>query len=108
MSEPYPITPEDIKHAEAVLLGSLLLYPEQGTLVHNILKPEDFSEDRHRLIYEALQAIPSTSALDSIHAVKILLSDQELEHIGGEVYLTLLKQQAESMSMSIENQIYHL
>src|SRR6266566_1434402 len=108
MSVPYPMTLEDIKHAEAVLLGSLLLSPDQGTLVQTVLQPEDFSEDRHRLIYEALQAIPGTSALDSVHAVKILLSDQELEHIGGEVYLTLLKQQAESMSMSIENQIYHL
>ena len=105
MSVPYPITPEDIKHAEAVLLGSLLLYPEQGTLVHTLLQPEDFAEDRHRLIYEALQAIPGTSALDSIHAVKILLSDHELEQIGGEAYLMMLKQQAESMTMSIEDQV---
>ena len=60
MSVPYPITPEDIKQAETVLLGSLLLYPEQGTLVHTVLQPEDFAEDRHRLIYEALQAIPGT------------------------------------------------
>ena len=105
MSVPYPITPEAIKQAEAVLLGSLLLYPEQLTLVHTILKPEDFAEDRHRLIYEALQAIPGTSTLDSIHAVKILLSDQELEYIGGETYLTMLKQQAESKSMSIEDQV---
>jgi replicative DNA helicase len=103
MPVPYPITPEEFKHAESVLLGSLLLYPEQGTLVHTLLKPEDFTEDRHRLIYEALQAIPDTSALDSIHALRILLSDQELEHIGGEAYLTMLKQQSESMSMSVKD-----
>jgi replicative DNA helicase len=108
MSVPYPMTLEDIKHAEAVLLGSLLLYPEQGTLVQTVLQPEDFFEDRHRLIYEALLAIPGTAALESIHAVKILLSDHELEHIGSEAYLTMLKQQAESMSMSIENQVYLL
>src|SRR6266567_3141094 len=105
MSVPYPTTPEDIKHAEAALLGSLLLYPEQGTIVHTLLKPEDFSEDHHRLIYEALQAIPGSSALDSIHAVRILLSDHELEQIGGEAYLMMLKQQAESMTMSIEDQV---
>jgi replicative DNA helicase len=105
MSEPYPITPGEIKHAESVLLGSLLLYPEQGTIVQTLLQPEDFAEDCHRLIYEALQTVPGTSALDSIHAVRILLSDQELEHIGGEAYLTMLKQQAESMTMSIEGQV---
>ena len=87
MSVPYPVTPEEIKHAEAVLLGSLLFYPEQGTLVHTVLQPEDFSEDRHRLIYEALQAIPGSHALESLHAVKILLSDRELEQIGGEAVL---------------------
>ena len=108
MSVPYPMTLEDIKHAEAVLLGSHMLYPEQVTLVHTLLQPEDFSEDRHRLIYEALQAIPGTSALDSIHAVKILLSDHELEQIGGEAYLLMLKQQAESTTMSIDNQVYLL
>jgi replicative DNA helicase len=92
MAAPYPMTPEAIKQAEAVLLGSLLLYPEQGTLVYSLLKPEDFTEDRHRLIYEALQAIPGTSTLDGIHAVKILLSDHEQEQIGGEAYLMMLKQ----------------
>src|SRR2546429_9866653 len=105
MVTPYPTMPEDIKRAEAVLLGSLLLHPEEGTPIQTVLQPEDFSEDRHRLIYEALQTIPGTSALDNIHAVKILLSDHELEHIGGEAYLTMLKQQAESTSMSIEDQV---
>ena len=105
MSIPYPITPEDTKQAETILLGSLLLYPEQGTLVQAVLQPDDFVEDRHQLIYEALQAIPGTSAHDSIHSVKILLSDHELDQIGGEAYLTMLKQQAESKSMSIEDQV---
>jgi len=108
MSEPYPVTPEEIKHAEAVLLGSLLFSPEQGTLVHTVLQPEDFSEDRHRLIYEALQAIPGSHALESIHAVKILLSDRELDQIGGETYFLMLKQQAESTTISIEDQAYLL
>jgi replicative DNA helicase len=105
MPVPYPTTPEDIKHVESVLLGSFLLYPEQEALVHTLLKPEDFTEDRHRLIYEALQTLPGTSALDSIHAVKILLSDQELEQIGGETYLMMLKQQAESTTMYVKDQV---
>jgi hypothetical protein len=68
MSVPYPTTPEDIKQTEAALLGSLLLSPEQSTFVQAHVQPEDFVEDRHRLIYEALQAIPDTAAFDSIHS----------------------------------------
>lgn len=50
MVTPYPMTPEDIKHAEAVLLGSLLLHPAEGTPIQAVLHSEDFSEERHRLI----------------------------------------------------------
>src|SRR5258708_9836952 len=99
MVVPYPTTPEDIKRAEAVLLGSILLQPAKGTSIQAVLQPEDFSEERHRLIYEALQTMLGTSEMDTIHAVRILLSDHELERIGGEVYLTTLKQQAESTTI---------
>ncbi len=88
-----------------MLLGSLLRYPEHVTLVQAVLKPEDFSEESHRLIFEALQAIPGSSALESIHAVKILLSEQEMEQIGGETYLMKLKQEAESMTISVKDHI---
>ncbi len=104
MVAPYPTTPEEIKRAEAVLLGSLLLHPKEGTSVQAVLQPEDFSEERHRLMYEALQTVLGTSELDMVHAVRILLSDHELERIGGEVYLTTLKQQAESTTIPIAAQ----
>lgn len=108
MVVPYPTTPDGIKRAEAVLLGSLLLHPEEGTPVQAILQPEDFSEACHRLIYEALQTVLGSSELDMIHAAKILLSDHELEHMGGEVYLTTLKQQVESTTIPIVDQAYLL
>jgi replicative DNA helicase len=75
------------------------------TLVQAVLTPEDFSEESHRLIYEALQAIPGSSAPESIQAVKILLSDQEMEQIGGETYMMKLKQQVESMTISVKDQV---
>src|SRR6266702_7693377 len=108
MVTPYTMTPEDIKHAEAVLLGSLLLHPAEGTPIQAVLHSEDFSEERHRLIYEALQTVLGTSEMDMIPAVRILLSDHELERIGGEVYLTTLKQQAESTMIPINDQAYLL
>ena len=108
MVAPYPTMPKDIKRAEAVLLGSLLLHPEEGILIQAVLLPEDFSEERHRQIYEAIQTVPGSSELDTVHAVKILLSDHELEHVGGEVYLMTLKQQAESTTIPIADQAYLL
>ncbi len=36
----YPTMPDDIKHAEAVLMGSLLLHPEEGTPVQAIQRQE--------------------------------------------------------------------
>jgi replicative DNA helicase len=73
-----------------------------------MLQPEDFSEECHHLIYEALQTVLGSSELDMVHAVRILLSDHELECIGGEVYLTTLKQQAESTTIPIADQAYLL
>ena len=108
MEVPYPTTPEDIKRAEAELLGSLLLHSTEGTPIKTELQTEDFSDDRHHLIYEALQTVLDTSELDTIHAVMILLTEHELEQMGGETYLTMLKQQAESTTMPIEEQAYLL
>src|SRR6266702_3669452 len=108
MVVPYPTTPEEIKRAEAVLLGSLLLHPTEGTSILVVLQPEDFSEEHHRLIYEALQSVIGASALDPVHAVRILLSDAELEHIGGEAYLAMLKRQAENTTMPLEDQAHLL
>ena len=63
---PYPTTQDEIKRAEAILLGSLLLHPEEGTAVRALLQPEDFCEERHRLIYEALQTVLGTVELDLV------------------------------------------
>jgi replicative DNA helicase len=106
MTVPYPTTTEEIKRAESELLGSLLLHPTEGILT--AIQAEDFTESSHRLIYEALQTVSGTTELDMMHAVMLLLTDDELEHIGGETYLTLLKQLAESTTLSIEEQVNRL
>jgi len=103
---PYPTTPEEIKSAEAELLGSLLLLPTEG--IPTALEAEDFTESTHRLIYEALQTVSGAAELDTVRAVVMLLTVDELEHIGGETYLTTLRQQAESTTMSIEEQVSRL
>jgi replicative DNA helicase len=108
MAAHIPITPEDIQRTEAVLLGSLLLHPDTGNALRDRLQLEDFSEERHRLIYEALLTVLGTPKLDTVEALSLLLMEHELARIGGVAYLSALKQQAESTTMPIEDQAYLL
>src|SRR2546421_7962592 len=103
-----PVTTEDIERAEAILLGSMCLHPEKVTTVRAMLQPEDFFQDHHRLIYETLLTVTGTSELDMVQAMSILLTQDELERVGGVPYLSLLKQQAENMAIPIEEQAYQL
>ncbi len=103
-----PTTPEDIERAEALLLGTILLHPERMAAVRTSLQPEDFSEDRHRLIYEALLIVPDTSELGLMDALGLLLSRDELERVGGLSYLSTLKQQAKDLAVLMEDQTHLL
>src|SRR6266567_25110 len=103
-----PVTREDIERAEALLLGSLLRHPERVTTVQAMLQPEDFSQNRHRLIYETLLTVNGSTERDMVQAMSVLLMQDELEHVGGAPYLSLLKQQAENMAISVEEQAYQL
>lgn len=102
------VTTEDLERAEALLLGSMFHRPEMVTTVQAMLQPEDFSQDRHRLIYETLLTVAGTSERDLVQAMSILLMQDELERIGGVPYLSRLKQQAESTAISLEEQTYQL
>src|SRR5260370_8220239 len=103
-----PIPEENIERTEALLFGSMLLYLERVTSIRAMLQPEDFSEDRHRLIYETLLTVMGTSERDIVQAMSILLTQDELERIGGVPYLSLLKQQAESKAIPVQEQAYQL
>ena len=57
--EKYP--PAD-PEAEAAVLGSILIDPDARALVAEILKPEDFSREDHRCIYQAIIDLGDTPA----------------------------------------------
>ena len=103
-----PVITENLEQAESLLIGSIFLHPERVTTVQAILQPEDFTQERHRLIYETLLSMTGTSELDVVQAMSILLTQDELKCVGGIPYLSLLKQQAESTVMSVEEQAYQL
>jgi replicative DNA helicase len=105
MTEAVPMDPQERRCAEAVLLGSLFLHPEVGVALRDQLRPEDFSEEPHRLIYEALATVLDSPALVTVDAISTLLTADELAGVGGAPYLAFLRQQAESTTIPIEDQV---
>jgi replicative DNA helicase len=99
-----PITTEQVQHAEAALLGSLLLHPEASVTIRSLIQPADFSLDCHRLIFEALLIVAEQHAPDVLLGVRALLTAQELEEIGGLPYLAVLKHDAEGMTTPLAEQ----
>jgi replicative DNA helicase len=105
MARYMPLPGEERQRAEAVLLGKMLLRSQTAGAMRDLLRPEDFSEERHRLIYEALLAVASAPDLAAADAVTTLLTPDELERVGGRLYLTFLQQQAEDDALPIEEQL---
>ena len=108
MAERNSLVPENLERTEAILLGSLLLHPEMGSTVLSMLRPEDFSAQRHRLIYEAVLTAIDASEPDAVNAIVELLTERELQDLGGVPFLTTLKQQADGAEVIIEDQAHRL
>ena len=76
---------------EASLLGSVLIDADAIVKIADLVKPIDFYDDKHRLIYEAcLRLYEQGSPIDIITLSEELKSEGELQHIGGASYLTEL------------------
>src|SRR6266705_2043983 len=105
MTEPVPMDPQERRHAEEVLLGSLFLHPEAGVALWGQLRPEDFSEEPTRLIYKALAPVLDFPELVTVDAIGTLLTTEEFAAVGGVPYLAFLSQQAESTAIPIEDQV---
>ncbi|WP_031514292.1 replicative DNA helicase [Desulfofalx alkaliphila] len=84
------IPPQNID-AEQSVLGAVLLDKEAIYKVMEILKPEDFYRDSHRLIYEAmLDLIENDKPLDLITLCEELRQDGKLDQVGGVSYVATL------------------
>lgn len=84
------IPPQNIE-AEKSLLGSLLLDRDAMIKVADLVKADDFYEERHRTIFQAmLDLYEKQRPLDIITMTSILRDRKELENIGGASYLTEL------------------
>src|SRR3989338_10957058 len=84
------ITPQNIE-AEQSVLGSLLLDKDAIIKIADTITPEDFYEDKHKVIYQAvLRLYDERSSIDVLTVSNKLEEGSSLENIGGISYLAVL------------------
>ncbi len=84
------IPPQNIE-AEKSLLGSMLLDEDAMIKIADILSANDFYEDRHQTIFDAMVSLyEKQRPLDIITVTDILKDRKKLDIVGGVSYLTSL------------------
>lgn len=84
------LPPQNIE-AEASVLGALLLDQEAIIKVVDIVKPEDFYKEVHRVVFESvLELFEERNPCDVVTLANKLEEKDELDKIGGASYLTSL------------------
>lgn len=97
------VPPQAMDMEEAVL-GAIMLEKEAVITILDILKPESFYKEAHRKIFKAISDLSSREfPVDMYTVTEELRSRQELESVGGPVYLTQLT----SKVVSAANVDYH-
>lgn len=79
-----PKVPPQNLEAEQSVLGAMMLEPETGSSVFEILQPEDFYRDNHRLIFSAIRELfEKGDPVDLVSVAEILRKQGRLEQVGG-------------------------
>jgi replicative DNA helicase len=82
------LIPPNNNDAEQGVLGSLLIDPSSIARVRELLKPEDFYRETHRMIYKAIVSLDDNNEpVDMITLSDALEKLEQLSEIGGEAYL---------------------
>src|SRR3989338_3383697 len=82
------IPPQNID-SEKALLGSIMLRPEGMHEISDIMTPEAFYVEKHRMIYEAmLDLFTKNEPIDLLSLSSRLKEKGKLESVGGSAYLT--------------------
>lgn len=90
MSEIQKLTPQN-NEAEMSLLGSLLLDKDAMIKIGDMVNPEDFYKDTHRLIFEAMLDLYSKhEPIDLLSLGNVLEENKKLEMVGGRAYIATL------------------
>ncbi len=84
------IPPNNID-SERALLGSIMLRPEAIHEIMDIIRPEAFYSEKHRIIFQAMSELfQKNEPIDLLTLSARLTEKKQLEQIGGSNYLTEL------------------
>ena len=87
------IPPQNVE-AEQSLLGALLIDKEAMIKVGDLVNPEDFYKDAHKMIYEGMLDLYAThEPIDILSLSNKIEEKGKLKEIGGKAYLMTLTQQ---------------
>ncbi|HYF12942.1 MAG TPA: replicative DNA helicase [Candidatus Paceibacterota bacterium] len=83
--------PPQTTESEKALLGALMIRPEGMAESVDLISPDAFYSEKHRVIYRAMVSLWSKSEPIDVESVRSCLSDQkQLEGVGGVSYLAEL------------------
>ncbi len=92
------IPPQNIE-SEKALLGSIMLKPEGIIDAIDIISPDSFYAEKHRIIFQTMLSLYSKSEpIDLLSLSSKLKEKKKLEQIGGRTYLTELVNSVPSAS----------
>src|SRR3989344_6488383 len=95
------IPPQNLE-AEMALLGSIMLRPEALFDVIDIVTPDSFYSEKHRVIFETMvELFTKHSPIDLLSVSAKLKEKGWLDQIGGNTYLTELVNVVPSSSNSV-------
>lgn len=84
-------TPPQSLEAEQALLGSIMLRPEGMVDATDIVTPDSFYAEKHRIIYQAmLQLYAKNEPIDLVSLSAKLKEKKKLDAVGGSAYLAEL------------------
>ncbi len=87
----YGKVPPQAKELEEAVLGAIMLEKSAFDTVSEIIKPECFYVDAHRIIFEAMQSLQQKSVpIDILTVVEELKKQEKLAIVGGPYFVTKL------------------
>lgn len=90
--------------AERSILGTLLLNDEQINQVLEVLGPDDFYSPAHKIIFEAMKTlVQEHKRVDLITLQDLLEKGDQLQAIGGVVYLLSLQEEIPNLGMLMQH-----
>ncbi len=91
--------PPQTLESEKALLGALLIRPEGMLEATDVISPDAFYSEKHRILYRAMLALFGKNEPIDIESVRAKLADQgALESIGGVAYLADLASEVPAAS----------